>query len=32
MIKEINVQELNAEQFIHEKVDEIKTAVGKIIF
>lgn len=28
MIKEIVVKELNTEQFIHEKVGEIKTAVG----
>jgi len=29
MITEIAVQELNTEQFIHEKVGEIKTAVGE---
>jgi len=29
MIKEIAVQELNTEQFIHEKVDEIKDIVGE---
>jgi GMP synthase (glutamine-hydrolysing) len=29
MIKEITVQDLNTEQFIHEKVGEIKTAVGE---
>jgi GMP synthase (glutamine-hydrolysing) len=29
MIKEITVQELNTEQFIHEKVGEIKAAVGE---
>ena len=29
MIKEITVQNLNIEQFIHEKVGEIKTAVGE---
>jgi len=29
MIKEIAVQELNTEQFIHEKVGEIKAAVGE---
>ena len=29
MIKEISVQELDTEQFIHEKVNEIKVAVGK---
>ena len=29
MITEISVQELNTEQFIHEKVGEIKTAVGE---
>ena len=29
MITEIAVQELNTEQFIHEKVGGIKTAVGE---
>ena len=29
MIKEITAQELNTEQFIHEKVGEIKAAVGE---
>ena len=29
MSKQITVQELNTEQFIQEKVDEIKAAVGE---